>query len=245
MDLRAQMKEYVKDRLGRENVQRLKHYREGMSLHFRRLMYPYGRFVKRPLNLLLKKNQVNRRLEIGPGPDRITGFETLSAVWGMNVDYVSDASKKLPFPSGVFDLVYASHVLEHIPWYKQEEVLMEWVRIIRPGGHLEIWVPNGLLIAETFVKAEKYGKNEIERDGWYKFNAGKDPAVWANGRIFSYGDGRGGLSDPNWHRALFSPRYLENLLTTAGLVELQVLKPEDVRGHDHGWINLGYRGCKI
>ena len=62
------------------------------------------------------------------------------------MDYVYDAGKPLPFEDNTFDLVYASHVLEHIPWYKVEEVVKEWVRILKPGGVLEVWVPDGLKI---------------------------------------------------------------------------------------------------
>jgi hypothetical protein len=125
-----------------------------------------------------------------------------------------------------------------------ENVLDEWRRIIKPGGQLELWVPNGLLIAKTFVNAEEGTSNDIHRDGWYKFNDEKDPCVWANGRIFSYGDGSGRKGDPNWHLSLFSPRRLRDLLLTVGFLEVQELSRNDIRGYDHGWINLGFSGRK-
>lgn len=51
------------------------------------------------------------------------------------------------FHSRIILLLYASHVLEHIPWYKTEEVLREWVRVLKPGGVLEVWVPDRLKYA--------------------------------------------------------------------------------------------------
>lgn len=205
---------------------------------FVKIMYPYGKFIKTPVNLIVNQRKCNRKLEIGPGAERIPGFETINIVWGHNVDYIGDASKKLPFKSETFDVVYASHVLEHMPWYKLEFVLKQWVHIIKSGGNIEIWVPNGLLIAKTFVDAEYGIKNDIPMDGWYKFNEEKDHCVWANGRIFSYGDGTGRKNDPNWHLAIFSPRYLKSLLEQSGLDQAEV------RGYDHSWINLGFRGRK-
>ena len=106
----------------------------------------WGRAVKTPINLCRHENRENRRLEIGPGGSGIPGFETLDVVGGRDVDYVSDASKQLPFADSTFRVVYASHVLEHIPWYQIDQVLEEWVRILRSGGRLEAWVPNGLKI---------------------------------------------------------------------------------------------------
>jgi len=186
-----------------------------------------------------------RFLEIGCGPNRIQGFETLNIVPGPCVDYVADASKKLPFEDNSFDIIYSSHTLEHIPWYQTKNVLVEWIRVLKSGGSLEIWVPDGLKICLAFVSDELGAtKNMIELDGWYKFNPKKDPCVWAAGRLFTYGDGTGNPNSPNWHRALFSARYLKELFETSGLINVKEMEHKEVRGEDHGWINLGIKGTK-
>lgn len=195
-----------------------------------------------PVNRLRNAKKQVRYLEIGPGPRRIAGFETLNVRAGRHVDYVADAARRLPFRDQSFDLIYASHVIEHIPWYQLQVVVNEWVRLLKSGGTLEVWTPDGLKIAKAFVDAEIDGANYIARDGWYRFNPEHDPCVWANGRIFSYGDGDGKKSSPNWHMAIFSPRYLGSLLERSGLIDIERLGAGDVRGHDHGWINLGMRG---
>lgn len=205
---------------------------------------PLRKFVKTPLMLAARHSRTQRKLEIGPGTGRIDGFETLNVVAGPDVDYVWDASKRLPFRTGTFELIYASHVLEHIPWYKTSEVLAEWVRLLAPGGRLEIWVPDGLKICKAFVDAEQGGAMEYEKDGWYRFNELKDPCLRASGRVFSYGDGAGTPGHPNWHLALFSYRYLEQALRGAGCRRVEPLPRSQVRGYDHGWINLGVVGIK-
>jgi predicted SAM-dependent methyltransferase len=196
------------------------------------------------VNLARNGGKQNRCLEIGPGEDRVKGFETLNIVWDRNVDYVLDASEHLPFVDNTFDMVYSSHSLEHIPWYQVEETLREWVRILKAGGRLELWVPDGLKICKALVDYELTGDDYIDRDGWYKFNTEKDPCVWASGRLFTYGDGVGTKDHPNWHRAVFTPRYLTHILERAGLIDVQRLDRSAVRGHDHGWINLGMVGVK-
>lgn len=238
------MKEFLKNNLSQSIIGWIKFVRAILTTIAQKCLYFYWRLIETPINLRKNKFKNNRKLEIGPGFERIPGFETVNVVWGRNVDYVADASRLLPFSDGTFDLVYASHILEHIPWYLLKPVIKEWNRIIASDGFIEIWVPNGLKIAKTFVDAEEGKVNNIESDGWYKFNEDKDPCVWANGRIFSYGDGTGGKNNPNWHLTIFSPRFLENLLKESGFVEIEQLDRQAVRGYDHGWINLGFRGRK-
>ncbi len=205
--------------------------------------FPFRHVVNRT-SLWRHRGKSGRKLEIGPAPERIEGFETLNIRAGRHVDYIIDACGRLPFADDCFELVYASHVLEHVPWYQTEEVLREWVRILRPGGMLEIWVPDGLKVCRTLIEYEDTGRDQSGQDGWYRFNDRKDVCRWAAGRIFSYGDGTGRADSPNWHRALFSPRYIEGVMERAGLVDVCRMDRSEVRGSDHGWINLGVRGTK-
>ena len=201
-------------------------------------------YLKTTSNIKNNSEVSPRFLEIGPGKKRIPGFETLNIINPKEVDYVCDASKKLPFKDETFDIIYASHILEHIPWYQTENVLKEWVRVLKPRSVLEIWVPDGVKICKTFVEAEENIANNIHLDGWYRFNEEQDPCKWASGRIFTYGDGTGRRNHPNWHFALFSFRYLAQLLLDSGLSNIRQLDRNEIRGYDHGWINLGISGEK-
>lgn len=195
------------------------------------------------INLKKNERKIYRCLEIGSGNKRIPGFETLDILGGQNIDYVFDAAKQLPFKNGVFDLIYSSHILEHIPWYQTERVLKEWMRILKNKGQLEIYVPNGLKICDALLRAEE-GVNMISKDGWCKFNPREDPYIWVAGRIFTYGDGTGNPNHPNWHRAIFTPKYLKELFERVGLVNIKEIDHSEVRGYDHGWINFGLKGIK-
>jgi ubiquinone/menaquinone biosynthesis C-methylase UbiE len=175
-----------------------------------------------------------RYLEIGPGKHRLPSFETLDVRQGPNVDYVSDA-RKLPFADGVFDLIYASHVIEHFPWYEVTDVLSEWRRALADTGCLEIWTVNATFVCKALLRYEETGVWE-QPDKWTRHGVDSDPYLWCNGRIFAYGrDG----NDVNWHRALFTPRSLEQHLLKAGFSRVTPLKKP--RGKDHGAVNLGLR----
>ena len=209
------------------------------------MLYLIAGTYKVALNHVVRRRHSNRQvrfLEIGPGYHRIPGFETINIMWTPVTDYVCDAARPLPFGDATFDLIYASHVLEHIPWYQVPHAVREWRRILKDDGALEVWVPDGLKICRAFVDAEDRGSCDFEGDGWYPFNNGRDPAIWAAGRMFSYGDGNGTRGHPNWHMALFYERRLRELLEGSGFTRVRRLSSGEIRGYDHGWINLGLRG---
>lgn len=64
-----------------------------------------------------------------------------------------DAGKPLPFPDDHFNIVYHSHVLEHIPRNEVPGFLSECRRVLKPGGLLRVAVPNLEEIARLYVRA--------------------------------------------------------------------------------------------
>jgi len=198
-----------------------------------------------PVQLAINNRKNVRWLEIGPNRRKLDGFEAINVVWSPGVNYIGDASKSLPFKSGAFDLIFASHIIEHIAWYQVQHTIRDWVRCLKRGGTLEVWAPDALKICEAWVQFEKEGNSDgMVADGWYRLNDEGEPAKWASGRIYAYGDGKGTLDHPNWHRALFSERYMKLLLRRSGLVDVRKMNISERRGKSHGWIDLGVMGRK-
>ncbi|MEN9214771.1 MAG: methyltransferase domain-containing protein [Gloeomargarita sp. DG02_4_bins_56] len=84
------------------------------------------------------------RLHIGgtrPHPDwKIVDVEPRP-----EVDYVMNAADLSAFADESVDVIYTSHVLEHFHHTLNNEllrVLMEWRRVLKPGGKLMISVPD-------------------------------------------------------------------------------------------------------
>ena len=199
-----------------------------------------GKLAMNHINRIKNAGKKRRLLEIGPGRKRIENFETLNIVGGPNVDYVYDAAKQLPFKDRAFDLIYASHILEHIPWYQTKQVLKEWARIIKPGGSLEVWVPDGHKICKVMLEADEK-KTEGIPDNWKKKNPNNCPYLWVNGRIFY-----GVRNDyPSWHKAIFSYSYLEKIFRALNFSNIIQMDELNLRGEARGPINLGIKGTKI
>lgn len=96
-------------------------------------------------------------VDLGAGSDRrewpghVTC--TVDASKDSGADYIQDL-RKLNLPDDHFDLVASSHALEHIPRWEQETVWREIFRICKPGGSLEIFVPNLEWAAWKIIEGE-------------------------------------------------------------------------------------------
>lgn len=200
--------------------------------------------IKTSKNLKRNSTKLQRYLEIGPGMTRINNFETLNIIDGRAVDYVADISSAMPFANNSFDLIYASHVIEHVPWFLQKNLFNELNRVIKPNGKIEIWVPDFGKILDVANAYMQKGENNTDKDGWYRFNEDRDVLTWVNGRIFTYGDGTANPMSFNWHRCVFTFDYLKQLLSNAGFVNIEAMGHNEIRGVDHGWINLGIKATK-
>jgi len=160
-------------------------------------------------------------------------WDRMDIVSGNEVDINHDL-RVFPYPieSNTYEIIYMSHVLEHIPWTQTKLVLDELYRILKPNGILEIWVPDLEKLVNAYIN-----NSLIKNDGWYKLNPDKDPTRWFNGRLFTYGPG-----DENFHRAAFDKRYLIKCLMESHFKNIeQLISP---RGINHGWINLGIKSQK-
>jgi predicted SAM-dependent methyltransferase len=87
------------------------------------------------------------RLEIGGGrhPRDVDQIRLDIRHLPGKVDVVADG-KRLPFKSGIFDELYARHVIEHWGHRESLDVLREWLRVLKRGAVLEIHCPDLLKI---------------------------------------------------------------------------------------------------
>ena len=177
-----------------------------------------------------------RVLEIGPtkGKRQMKSWKTLNCRAGKQIDYVRDITRPLV---GVpkFDLVYMSHVLEHIPWWMSVSTLSNIRAVIVSGGSIEIWVPDFAKMVEMYLHPD------MTRDKFRQRNPKGNVYLWLAGRIFA-----GTTQQPHiytkisvWHKSLWDEKHLSETLIEAGYKNPQRL--EKPRGYNHGWINLGVK----
>jgi predicted SAM-dependent methyltransferase len=85
-------------------------------------------------------------LHLGCGCVILPGFINLDIREEEGIDKVS-LVYPVDYDNNTFDLVYASHVLEHFPRKQTLNILKEWARVLKKDGVLRISVPSlGALI---------------------------------------------------------------------------------------------------
>ena len=79
-------------------------------------------------------------------------FENLDARLLAGIDHQCTADDLSKFEEATFDLVYASHILEHFTRDKTVDVVKEWVRVLKKDGILRVSVPSLKSMIEIYQK---------------------------------------------------------------------------------------------
>jgi SAM-dependent methyltransferase len=74
------------------------------------------------------------KLNFGAGNNRLPGWE--------NHDRDVDITRKLPFKDNYASVIFAEHVVEHVPYYRAIEFFKECRRVLAPSGVIRITVPS-------------------------------------------------------------------------------------------------------
>lgn len=65
---------------------------------------------------------------------------------------IADLRRGIPFPAGAFDVVYHSHVLEHLPRPKARDMIAECHRVLKAGGLIRVVVPDLESLAREYLE---------------------------------------------------------------------------------------------
>jgi len=97
--------------------------------------------------------KMQKKLNVGCGSRFLEDWE--------NIDFVShskhvrqhDLTTGLPYPDFSFDVVYSSHVIEHLTLPQLRDFLAECHRVLKPGGILRLVFPDLEEIARNYLQS--------------------------------------------------------------------------------------------
>lgn len=120
------------------------------------------------------------------------------------VDAIQNIDKQ--FPKNHADLMYACHIMEHIPYAQVPDVLKKVRSRLKPGGVFRISVPNFAVIVEMYNRHQRI--EDI-----------LPPLMGGQG----YPD--------NFHRIAYDKAYLTRLLKDAGFSSVRTWDPKTAKYH--------------
>lgn len=164
------------------------------------------------------------KLNLGCGDKILEGYINVDVVEsraGKSPDIICELSDLKIFPNDYADEVMAIHVVEHFWRWEIENVLKEWIRVLKPGGKMILECPNLISACQEFLKnpdVSSLGGPEGQRSMWvfYGDPAWKDPFMM--------------------HRWGYTPNSLGTLMHNCGLMDLRqepaqykLREPRDMR----------------
>lgn len=111
-----------------------------------------------------------KKLEIGAGTNpQKTGSEWIHQDIRKlkGIDIVGDC-RELGFPDKFFGEVFSSHTIEHVGWREVKTTLIEWLRVLKPRGLLEIVTPDfyrlwaNLILKTDLPKCDKWKGGPVD-----------------------------------------------------------------------------------
>lgn len=167
----------------------------------------------------------SRKLEIGPGLYPQNGYihvdvypfsrhsEAIATMWD------------LPFATGWADEIVAIHSLEHAPPPRLVPTLAEWRRVLRPGGSVEVSVPNAPAIMDSYCRAPVPEKWPL---------MGSILGMYCPPSVRSPAD----LTTASDHQVIFDWELLRWALESAGFEDVTNQTARTVDRHTEAWASL-------
>jgi len=143
-----------------------------------------------------------------------------------------DATRRLPLADHTVDVLYSSHMLEHLDPAGVTRFLGEAKRVLRPGGSLRLLVPDLQSLARRYL-------SDGDADAFLRATLLCQPqARTALQRL------RFLLVGPRHHQWMYDGKSLGALLARHGFVRPAVLSSGTTRIRDVGCLDLAERGVE-
>lgn len=98
------------------------------------------------------------KLNLGCGRRKKTGYINVDVTQRGDIQPDIEADvRDLPFHENYADEVLAVHVIEHFYLWEVDQVLNEWIRVLKPGGKLIIECPDIVKACYHMIKAISEG----------------------------------------------------------------------------------------
>jgi glycosyltransferase involved in cell wall biosynthesis/predicted SAM-dependent methyltransferase len=145
----------------------------------------------------------SKKLNLGAGGKREKGFLSIDIFNGPDIDEVFDLDE-IPYKDETISAINSEHSLEHVGWQRVDKALLEWWRVLKPGGQLFLKMPDFEDCCKKYLETPPTNKDHRQ---WYKYTI--------------YGVQKTQAGEPDeaqYHRAGFSQKELNDKLEEIGFI---------------------------
>lgn len=154
------------------------------------------------------------RLNLGSNDFRYPDFINVDIRDVAGVDVVDDVRVLSKFNDNSVDRIIAEAILEHFAPDKTQKILDVWVNKLKPGGKIEIMVPDGELIFSRYMDQKSGDQLKAWKEMLHPFF----------GNIALMREWHGEDMELYMHHTLFCKSMLEEQMKNCGLIQIQEKK---------------------
>jgi glycosyltransferase involved in cell wall biosynthesis/predicted SAM-dependent methyltransferase len=114
------------------------------------------------------KDGQEKKLNLGCGNKKEPGYVNVDLFAGSAVDEVFELDD-IPYADGTIGGIHSEHALEHLSFYRAENALKEWFRVLKPGGVVDLYIPDMELCFKKYLEAPLEDPFFMKTRAWFKF----------------------------------------------------------------------------
>lgn len=157
-------------------------------------------------------------------PDVLVRLGVLNSTQRKFIEFVqsngiehADATERLPFANGVVEVVYSSHMLEHLDRQEVSLFLAEALRVLRPGGIIRLALPDIRRQVESYLRS---GDADAFIAGT-RLTQPRPRSLQDHLRFL--------ISGPRHHQWMYDGPSICRLLTEGGFIRAEIVPPGESR----------------
>lgn len=147
------------------------------------------------------------KLHLGSGKRRLDTFVHVDLLEHPNTDVLASIDSLEMFEDNQVSEIYTSHSFEYFDLVYAREVLIEWLRVLKPGGYLYLSVPNFDALLKIYSKTSDL-----------KSILGPLFGRWELNNQYIY------------HRTVYNRDVASKLLTSVGFVDIEDFNANEYLG---------------
>lgn len=141
----------------------------------------------------------------------------------------ADSTRRLPLESGTAEIVYSSHMLEHLDREEARSFLSEVMRVLVPGGYLRLVLPDLRKLTDRYLSS-----GDADRYMSAIHTCSTRPRTWAERLHYV-------LLGSRHHHWMYDSASIGHLLVASGFVDVEHLPAGKTGIPDPGELNLTER----